>query len=100
MQTAQTCSQTVRTLSGLQSRGCGKLGLYITCHDLEVFGGLRGMSVGLIITFTRQAQHRAIELTWTLACQIECWPTPHTGGVTESRDAWLEAYMGLHDGGL
>jgi hypothetical protein len=48
--------------------------------------------VDLIITFSPQAQHKAVEFTRTIACELEYWPLMHPADVTGPREVRLQAY--------
>ncbi|MEH6753542.1 MAG: low molecular weight phosphatase family protein [Alphaproteobacteria bacterium] len=74
-----------------------EIGLDIARHNPKTFDDLTDMSIDLIVTFTPQAQHRAIELTRTQACEVEYWPTPHPADVAGSRDIRLQAYRDVRD---
>src|SRR5215467_4720514 len=45
----------------------------ITFEELE---DLEGLNFDLIVTLSPEAHHRALELTRTLAVEVEYWPTP------------------------
>lgn len=74
-----------------------EIGLDISRHIPKTFEDLPDMSVDLIVTFTPQAQHRAVELTRTQACEVEYWPTPHPADMAGSREERLEAYREVRD---
>ncbi len=44
-----------------------------------------------------EAQHRAIELTRTMACDIEYWPTLDVTVIEGNRDTRLDAYRAVRD---
>ena len=74
-----------------------EIGLDITGHHPKSFEDLSDTSVDLIVTFTPQAQHRAMEFTRTLACDVEYWPTMHPADVPGSREVRLQAYRDVRD---
>lgn len=51
----------------------------------------------LIITLSPEAHHRAMELTRTLAVDVEYWPTFDPSAVEGSREQILAAYRELRD---
>ena len=51
----------------------------------------------LIITLAPEAHHRALELTRTLAVDVEYWPTADPTSATGRRDQILEAYRDVRD---
>jgi len=74
-----------------------EIGLDILGHKTKTFDDLPDTSVDLIITFTPQAQHRAMEFTRTIPCDVEYWPTMHPANVRGAREARLEAYRETRD---
>ena len=57
-----------------------------------------GLNFDLIITLSPEAHHKALELTRTLAADVEYWPTPDTVGLEGSREQRLDAYRAVRDG--
>lgn len=66
-----------------------------TLVDLEEWEGL---NFDLIVTLAPEAHHAALELTRTLAADVEYWPTPDPTLVQGSREQRLDAYRGVRDG--
>ncbi len=65
-----------------------------TVEDLEDWEGL---NFDLIVTLSPEAHHKALELTRTVATEVEYWPTPDPAGVEGSREQQLEAYRNVRD---
>ena len=74
-----------------------EIGIDITTHAPKDFGGLEDSSFDLVITMTPEAQHNAMELTRTNACEVEYWPTLDPTIITGSRDQILDAYRNVRD---
>ncbi len=74
-----------------------EIGLDITKHKPKVFEQLEDASFDLVISLSPEAQHKAVELTRTMACDVEYWPTPDPTLVEGNREARLEAYRALRD---
>ena len=66
-----------------------------TFEDLEDWEGL---NFDLIITLSPEAHHKALELTHTLAADVEYWPTPDPTTTEGSREQKLQAYRDVCDG--
>jgi len=66
-----------------------------TLDELEEWEGL---NFDLIITLSPEAHHRALDLTRTLAADVEYWPSADPTIVQGSRDQKLDAYRDLRDG--
>jgi len=63
-------------------------------EDLEE---LEGLNFDLIITLAPQAHHKALDLTRTLAADVEYWPTPDPSLVSGNREQKLDAYRALRE---
>lgn len=74
-----------------------EIGLDVSRHKPKTFDDLADQSIDLIVTFTPQAQHRAVELTRTISCEIEYWPMADPTIVEGNRETRLAAYRELRD---
>jgi protein-tyrosine-phosphatase len=78
-----------------------ELGQDISGHKPQTFEELddwEGLNFDLIITLSPEAHHKALDLTRTLAADVEYWPTPDPTGTEGSRDQKLAAYREVMDG--
>jgi len=66
-----------------------------TLDELEEWEGL---NFDLIVSLSPEAHHAALELTRTLAADVEYWPTPDPTLVQGSREQKLDAYRNVRDG--
>ncbi len=66
-----------------------------TLQELEEWEGL---NFDLIISLSPEAHHAAIELTRTVAAEVEYWPTPDATLAQGSREQVLDAYRNIRDG--
>ena len=55
--------------------GMAEIGIDMARHRPKGFDDLEDGFFDLIVSLSPEAQHRAIELTRTMACDIEYWPT-------------------------
>jgi protein-tyrosine-phosphatase len=77
-----------------------EIGLDISKHRPMTFEELEdweGLNFDLIITLSPRAHHRALELTRTLAVEVEYWPIPDPSDVDGNREQRLEAYRAVRD---
>jgi protein-tyrosine-phosphatase len=74
-----------------------EIGIDISRHRAKTFDELEDESYDLVISLTPEAQHQAVEMTRTSACEIEYWPTMDPSAVQGSREQILDAYRGLRD---
>ncbi|HVL73311.1 MAG TPA: low molecular weight phosphatase family protein [Beijerinckiaceae bacterium] len=66
-----------------------------TLEELEEWEGL---NFDLIVTLSPEAHHAALELTRTLAADVEYWPTADPSVVQGSREQRMDAYRDVRDG--
>jgi protein-tyrosine-phosphatase len=74
-----------------------ELGLDISHHRPKSFDELEDTSFDVIVTLSPEAQHRAVELTRTMDCQVEYWPTFDPTGAEGGREAVLDIYRSVRD---
>lgn len=75
-----------------------EIGIDVSRHRPRALEDLEDMGFDLIITLSPEAHHRAMELTRTVAVDVEYWPTPDPTAVHGSREQRLEAYRTVRDG--
>ena len=66
-----------------------------TLDELEEWEGL---NFDLIVSLSPEAHHAALELTRTLAADVEYWPTADPTLLQGSREQRLDAYRDVRDG--
>jgi protein-tyrosine-phosphatase len=66
----------------------------MTFEELEDWEGL---NFDLIVTLSPEAHHKAIELTRTVAADVEYWPTVDPTDAEGSREQRLDAYRAVRD---
>jgi protein-tyrosine-phosphatase len=74
-----------------------EIGIDITRHRVKIFEQLDDDYFDLIITLSPEAHHKALEMTRTMACDVEYWPTYDATAVDGSRDTKLNAYRDVRD---
>jgi protein-tyrosine-phosphatase len=75
-------------------------GIDITRHKpitVEELDDYEGLNFDLIVTLSPEAHHRALELTRTLAADVEYWPTPDPTVAEGSREQRMDAYRDVRD---
>ncbi len=75
-----------------------ELGIDISGHAPKTFEALEDTSFDLIITLSPEAHHRALELTRTMACDVEFWNTFDPTLISGNREAMMDAYRKVRDG--
>jgi protein-tyrosine-phosphatase len=77
-----------------------ELGIDIARHKpatFEELEDLEGLNFDLIVTLSPPAHHKALELTRTVAADVEYWPTPDPTAIEGSREQRLDAYREVRD---
>src|SRR5246127_4561273 len=77
-----------------------ELGQDISSHKPTTFEELEdweGLNFDLIITLSPEAHHKALDLTRTLAADVEYWPTHDPTNPHGSREQKLDAYREVCD---
>lgn len=67
----------------------------MTFEELEDW---EGMNFDLIITLSPEAHHKALDLTRTMAADVEYWPTVDPTDTQGNREQKLAAYREVMDG--
>jgi protein-tyrosine-phosphatase len=74
-----------------------EIGIDIAKHQAKTFDELEDTSFDLVISLSPEAQHSAVELTRTMACDVEFWPMHDPTAVEGSREERLDAYRMVRD---
>jgi protein-tyrosine-phosphatase len=74
-----------------------ELGIDASRHKPKTFDDLEDLSYDLIVTLAPDAQHRALDVTRYVACEVEYWPTLDPTVVEGSRESRMEAYRQVRD---
>ena len=77
-----------------------EIGVDISKHKpmtFEELEDLEGLSFDLIVTLSPPAHHKALELTHSIAADVEYWPTVDPTGIEGNREQKLEAYREVRD---
>ena len=74
-----------------------EIGISIEDHHAKTFDELEDSSFDVIITLSPEAQHSAVEMTRTMACEVEFWHTFDPSIVEGNREARLDAYRQVRD---
>ncbi len=75
-----------------------ELGIDISRHHPQSFEDLHDTSFDVVVTLAPEAHHTALEMTRTMAVDVEYWPTADPTAVEGSREQRLDAYRAVRDG--
>jgi len=74
-----------------------EIGIDISRHHPRSFDELEDTSFDLVISLSPEAQHHAVEMTRSMACEVEFWNTLDPSVVEGSRDTRMEVYRQVRD---
>ena len=74
-----------------------ELGVDMSRHRAKTFDQLEDDSFDLVISLSPEAQHRAVEMTRTTACDVEFWNTFDPSLTEGTREMRLDAYRQVRD---
>ena len=85
-------------LDGFAVAAMDEIGIEIGKHKPKTFDDLEDSSFDLIISLSPEAQHKAVDMTRTMACEVEFWNTFDPSIVEGSREQRMDAYRDVRDG--
>lgn len=74
-----------------------EIGIDIARHQPRSFEDLADISFDLIVTLAPEAHHKALELTRTMAVDVEYWPTLEPSAVAGNREQIMQTYRAVRD---
>lgn len=75
-----------------------ELGIDMSTHQPRTIEDLEDTTFDLIVTLAPEAHHKALELTRTMAVDVEYWPTADPSAAVGNREQILNAYRAVRDG--
>jgi len=87
-------------LDAFAAAAMDEIGIDIAAHKpmtFEELEDLEGLNFDLIVTLSPEAHHGALELTRTLAAEVEYWPTADPTAIEGSREQRMSAYREVRD---
>ncbi len=74
-----------------------EIGLDISRHRPKIFGELEDTNFDIVVSLSPEAQHSAVELTRTMAIEVEFWNTLDPSIIEGPRETRLDAYREVRD---
>ena len=74
-----------------------EIGIDVGRHKSKTFDDLEDASYDVVISLSPEAQHKAVEMTRVMACDVEFWNTFDPTVVEGNREARLDAYRKIRD---
>ena len=84
-------------IDGFAIAAMAELGIDLAQHHGKNFDELEDTSFDIVVTLSPDAHHRALEMTRSLAVEVEYWQTIDPSAVTGNREAKLDAYRMIRD---
>jgi protein-tyrosine-phosphatase len=74
-----------------------EIGIDISAHKPRSFDEIEDSFFDMVVSLSPEAQHHAVEMTRSMACQVLFWPTLDPSMVEGSRETRLDAYRAVRD---
>jgi protein-tyrosine-phosphatase len=74
-----------------------EIGIDISRHNPKLFDQLEDSSFDIVVSLSPEAQHSAVEMTRTMACELEFWHTFDATFVQGRREQMVAAYREVRD---
>ena len=87
-----------REIDGFCITVMDEIGIDMSQHNSKSFDDLEDSYFDLVVPMSPGAQHKAVEMTRAMACEVEYWNTFDPSIIeSEDRDTMLEAYRTVRD---
>ncbi len=86
-----------REVDGFAIAAMDEIGIDISGHRAKSFDDLEDSSFDVIISLSPEAQHHAVEMTRTMACDVEFWNIFDPSIIEGDRERRLAAYRQVRD---
>ncbi len=86
-----------REVDGFAVAAMEEIGIELARHRPKSFDDLEDSFFDVVISLSPEAQHRAVEMTRTMACELVFWNTFDPGLVEGNRETRLDAYRQVRD---
>ena len=75
-----------------------EIGIDLSKHKSKIFDDLEDAYYDIVIPLSPEAQHKAVEMTRVMACEVEFWNTFDPSLIeSEKREVRLDAYRQVRD---
>ncbi|MHA1537539.1 MAG: arsenate reductase ArsC [Alphaproteobacteria bacterium] len=86
-----------REVDGFAIAAMEEIGLDISRHRPKTFAELEDTNFDIVVSLSPEAQHSAVELTRTMAIEVEFWNTLDPSIIEGTRETRLDAYRQVRD---
>jgi protein-tyrosine-phosphatase len=84
-------------LDGFAVAAMEEIGIELSKHRPKTFDDLEDSYFDVVISLSPEAQHHAVEMTRTMACEVEFWNTFDPALAEGNREVQLDAYRQVRD---
>ena len=84
-------------LDGFAVAAMAEIGIDISNHQAKTFDDLQDTTFDMVISLSPEAQHKAVEMTRTMAIEVVFWNTLDPSVVEGARETMLDAYRQVRD---
>jgi protein-tyrosine-phosphatase len=84
-------------LDGFAVSVMDEIGIELSRHRPKTFDDLEDSSYDLVISLSPEAQHKSVEMTRVMACEVEFWNTFDPSVIEGNRETRLNAYRQVRD---
>ncbi|MGB0670520.1 MAG: arsenate reductase ArsC [Rhodospirillales bacterium] len=84
-------------LDGFAVAALDEIGIDISRHRPRVFEELEDNSFDMVVSLSPEAQHKAVDMTRVMACDVVFWNTLDPSIVEGSREQRMDAYRTVRD---
>jgi len=70
----------------------------MSAFESKTFEELEDTNFDLVISMSPEAHHKAMEMTRTMAIEVEYWPTLDPSAAIGSREQIMDSYRSVRDG--
>ncbi len=74
-----------------------EIGIDIASHKPQNFEDLEESFFDVVVSLSPEAQHHAVEMTRSMACEVLFWPTLDPSLIEGNREGQLDAYRTVRD---
>ena len=75
-----------------------EIGIDMSAFESKTFEELEDTNFDLVISMSPEAHHKAMEMTRTMAIEVEYWPTLDPSAAIGSREQIMDSYRSVRDG--
>lgn len=86
-----------REVDGFAIAAMDEIGIDISGHRPKTFEDMEDTSFDVVVSLSPAAQHKAVEMTRVMACDVEFWHTFDPSIIEGSREVRLQAFRDVRD---